>query len=97
MDAVQVLKDEYPGDAAWERFASTFRLCWERRADKGFYLEQLKDEEIAQVLSQEMGSRAISWFSSEIKALGGRTPEDVLLNEKSGLAVIRTLLMRMPR
>ena len=97
MAAIRILRDEYPGDKAWGRFVAVFRPSWDSRTDKEFYLGHLKDEELAVVLAGEMGRRAVEWFSSPAQALEGRNPLDVLTTEQSGLQILRTLLMRMPR
>jgi uncharacterized protein (DUF2384 family) len=97
MGAIQILRDEYPGDNAWDRFVAVFRPSWESRTDKEFYLRHLKSEDVAVVLAGDMGNRAIEWFSSPAQALENRSPRDVLESEQFGLLILRSLLMRMPR
>jgi hypothetical protein len=97
MNSNDVLRDEYPGDAAWQRFVGVFRPAWNDIEDKGSYLEALKDEDLAVVLAVSMGSEATTWFNRACPALSGYSPSNVLSTYSSGLKVIRTLLMRMPR
>lgn len=97
MGSIRIMREEYPGDAAWNRFVAVFRSSWEICTDKEFYLCNFKDEELALVLAGDMGSQSIEWFSTPIRALENRSPADVLENEMSGLQILRSLLMRMHR
>jgi hypothetical protein len=97
MNVIDVLRTEYPGDEAWQRFVEVFRPAWEGWQEKSLYSKELGDEEIAMVLTTSMGYRSQDWFNQSCKALGGRVPSDVLLNEPLGKQIVRTLLMRMPR
>ena len=97
MSTIDVLRDEYPGDDAWQKFVSVFRPDWERLTDKELYRSKFGDDEIAIVLAVTMGSRADEWFNKPIGALGKRAPFDVMKNEPSGTKIMRSLLMRMPR
>jgi hypothetical protein len=38
MSTIVVLGNEYPGDDAWQKFASFFQADWEKRNDKEIYL-----------------------------------------------------------
>ena len=97
MSAINILRDEYPGDDAWQKFVAVFRPAWDSLQDKDSYRSSLNDEEIAIVLAASMGEHAPHWFNKPCGALNKRAPIDVLKNEPAGINVIRTLLMRMPR
>lgn len=97
MSAIDVLRNEYPGDEAWHRFVMVFRPHWVTWQDKDSYLAKFGDEEIAVVLTASMGTYSIDWFDKPCGALGKRTPADVARNEVLGNVILRTLLMRMPR
>ncbi len=97
MSAIDVLRDEYPGDGAWHQFVSVFRPAWDLWQDKDSYSLALGDQEVAIVLTASMGIHAPDWFAKPCGALGKRAPIDVLKNEPNGINIIRTLLMRMPR
>jgi hypothetical protein len=96
MSALDVLKNEYPGDGAWREFVAVFRPAWDAWKDKDPFRSALGDEEIATVLAVAMGVRALDWFAAPCGALGRRTPIEVLKTEDCGVHMIRTLLMRMP-
>jgi hypothetical protein len=96
MSAIAVLKNEYPGDKAWQEFVSFFRTDWEMRPDKEIYLSTIRDHELASVLSSSMGIAAVNWYLQPVQALDNRAPNEVMENEVLGLRVLRTLLMRMP-
>ena len=97
MSAIDVFRNEYPGDHAWREFVAVFRPAWQKWQDKDTYRLGLGDEEVAIVLTTTMGTYAADWFAKPCGALGKRTPIEVLTNERAGIVVIRTLLMRMPR
>jgi hypothetical protein len=97
MSVIEILRSEYPGDAAWARFVDVFRPAWRDWQDKNKYSKELGDEEIAMVLTASMGSSASDWFSQPCKALGGKVPIEVFSTEQHGKQIVRTLLMRMPR
>lgn len=97
MSAIDVLRNEYPGDEAWKQFVAVSRPTWDLWHDKKLHSSILGNEEIAIVLTASMGEQAVDWFARPIGALGKRAPSDVLKNELMGINIIRTLLMRMPR
>lgn len=97
MNAIDVLRDEYPGDLAWKRFVEVFRPAWESFKDRDDCAQEIGDEEIAIVLTASMGGHAMTWFRRPCGPLGSRSPSDVLLSENRGKNIVRTLLMRMPR
>jgi hypothetical protein len=97
MSSIDVLRDEYPGDASWARFVDVFRPSWELRSDKRYVADRFGDEEIAIVLMASLKEDALDWFSRPSGALGKRSPADILQNEAQGLTILRTLQMRMPR
>ncbi|QGZ42382.1 hypothetical protein IP92_04117 [Pseudoduganella flava] len=96
MDAIKVLRNEYPGVQAWRRFAEVFLPDWEQWPEKQLAQSRLVDAEIAAVLTSYMGTGAYAWFEKPIGALDMRSARDVLNNETDGLDIIRSLLMRMP-
>jgi hypothetical protein len=96
MSVLDVLNREYPGDVAWWKFVDVFRPAWDARSDKLTQVEQFSDAEIAVVLTSALGSEAAAWFNARNNALGGRSPSDVLRNERFGHAIVRSLIMRMP-
>ena len=88
--SVEILITEYPGDAAWRRFARTYPPA----AHPNLGVE---DESLARVLATEMGERAVEWLSHPIRALDNRSAADVLANHPQGLMAVRSVVMRMPR
>lgn len=96
MSSLHILESEYPGDAAWQQFVSSYRPAWGHLIEKAALLDALQDEDIAIVLAGYMGKSALRWYGSPCPALDGKTPAEVRKNECSGLQVIRSLLMRMP-
>jgi hypothetical protein len=96
VNAIETLCDEYPGDEAWQKFLTTFRLAWHHWQDKQIYTASLGDAEIAAVLTAAMGQESIVWFTRACGALDGKSPNEVLDHEANGLRIIRSLLMRMP-
>lgn len=96
MSAIAVLRDEYPGDAAWQRFVSVFRAEWAERTNRPYFMATIGDEDVAIVLAASLGERAIAWFKTPIGALDKRTPAEVQ-KLPAGNRILRTLLMRMPR
>lgn len=97
MSSINVLRDEYPGNGAWGEFVDVFRPAWNDITDQASYLSVIADEEIALVLAVSMGRRALDWFNLPCRALGGEIPSNVLSKHRSGLQILRSLLMRMPR
>jgi hypothetical protein len=96
MDAISILKNEYPGDEAWVNYLSVFADNLDAQDDKSQYLAVIPDKQLAAILAVKMGKNATIWFSSPCPALEKRTPKDVFENEPMGGRVLRTLLMRMP-
>ncbi|MBJ7314382.1 antitoxin Xre/MbcA/ParS toxin-binding domain-containing protein [Rugamonas sp. CCM 8940] len=97
MSAIDVLRDEYPGDDAWQRFVEVFRPAWGLWQEKDLYTSRLGDEEVAIVLTASLGVHAVDWFNNPCGALDTHVPIDVLRSSPSGMQIIRSLLMRMPR
>jgi uncharacterized protein (DUF2384 family) len=75
------LADEYPGDDAWKQFAHSVGAT---------------DEQIASVANAIMGSEATRWLETQMPALGGKSPREVLVHSPHGTDVIRALIMRVP-
>lgn len=96
MSAIDILRDEYPGDDAWSRLVDVYRPNWQAAGYSFSSFAELGDDEVAIVLSATLGSDAIPWFFRPCGALGRKTPSEVLKSEPQGLVVLRTLLMRMP-
>ena len=87
----KILLDEYPGDAAWKAFSDCFR-------PGGHLIKLLEaDVSVSHVVVSGFGSDAEDWLQRPLAALGGKSPAQVLKSNKSGMIVIRSLLMRMPR
>ena len=97
MNAIDVLRNEYPGDVAWDLFVEVFRPNWHLWPEKELYQTKLGNEEFAAVLTASLGTNSCDWFEKPCGALDKKSPSDVLRNELNGVNVIRTLLMRMPR
>jgi hypothetical protein len=97
MSAIAALRDGYPGYAAWKRFVNVFRLEWEQRGDRDLYREMFGDEDLAIVATASLSAHTAEWFNMPIGALDMRTVADVLKNEPSGIIIVRSLLMRLPR
>ena len=95
LNAIGVLRDEFPGNVAWRRFVDLHRPQWQDRANKDFYLSAFGDEDFANVLTGTMEQLSLKWFEEKIATLDQRSALDVLQNEPAGRAIIRTLLMRM--
>lgn len=96
MNAIEILKIEYPGDEAWENYLSVFVDSWGAHDERNLCLPAISDKKFAAILAVKLGENATSWFSSPCSALEGRTPKDVFENEPMGGRVLRALLMRMP-
>ncbi|MFN7206469.1 MAG: hypothetical protein ACK5VG_02450 [Burkholderiales bacterium] len=96
MNAISILKDEYPGDKAWTNYVSIFIEDKDIQNNENLSLNFIPDKELATILVVKMGAKAINWFHSPCPALEGRTPKDIFENEPMGCKVLRTLLMRMP-
>jgi Protein of unknown function (DUF2384) len=95
MDAVSILRSEYPGDKAWDIYLTYFAKDWDTD-DNCEYINVCTDKQIAAILTVRFGENATTWFCSPCRALDGRTPKDILENEPLGNRVLKTLLMRMP-
>lgn len=96
MNAISVLKNEYPGDDSWFNYVSVFSKNWNNYLHESQDLSLLADKQLAAIISTKMGKNANIWFFSPCPALESRTPKEVLENEPSGNLILRTLLMRMP-
>ena len=94
--SIEVLRDEYPGDAAWDRFVAAYTNDWEKVPNKEGYVSMTGSKDVSVVLGATMGANAFVWFHEPCRALGNRTPVEVLQNEFLGIQIVRTLLMRMP-
>lgn len=96
MNDLQILRDEYPGDAAWRYFVSVFKDDWDTVNDKSRYIRAFDNEDLAIVLSIKMGDRSLLWFDQANMALENQSPRTVLKNQIMGDRILRTLLMRIP-
>ena len=96
MTALQTLKDEYPGDFAWQRYVAACSTEWKTVPDQGKFIGKFGDYEIAVVLSSLLGERSLAWFDRPIEALENLSPADVLKNDQDGKIILRSLIMRVP-
>lgn len=96
MSQLELLINQYPGDTAWENFYHVFKDDWNCLDNKDEYLHVISDEKIAAVIAVKMGNRGLSWFSSTIPALDGKTPAQVFYSSPNGKLAIKNLIMRMP-
>lgn len=96
MSQLELLINQYPGDAAWENFYNVFKDDWDRINDKSNYINVISDEKVAAVLAVKMGEQSLSWFSSGIPALDGQTPAQIFNSFPNGKLAIKNLIMRMP-
>lgn len=97
MRSIDVLKNEYLGDALWGQFVAIFRPAWNNWPDKNMYITKLVYEDIAIVLTAEMGQGALLWFDTPVIALEQQSPRQILNLESNGLIILRSMIMRMPR
>jgi hypothetical protein len=97
MSSLDVLRDEYPGEAAWQRLVAVFRPSWVGQQHKDELRALVGDEDIAIVLTAEMGEAVRDWLDSPCKAFSGKTPANVLKSEPFGAVIVKSLIMRMPR
>ena len=96
MTALQILKDEYPGDAAWQNYVAAFSIKWKTISDQKKFVDKFGDYEISVVLSSLLGERSLAWFDRPINALENLSPADVLKNIQGGKVIVRSLIMRLP-
>lgn len=96
MIGLEHLIAEYPGDERWNAFVESCGVGWDQYDGKTALMSKLQDEDIAVVLNHILGNNALDWLQSQVPALNGMTPLDVLANGHKGKIVIRSLLMRMP-
>ena len=97
MSSLDVLRDEYPGEAAWQRLVAVFRPAWGGWQHNDELRVLLGDEDIAIVLTAEMGEEVRDWLDSPCRAFNGKTPADVFKSEPFGAVILKSLIMRMPR
>jgi len=96
MRTIDILKNEYPGDSAWQNFYDVFKDGWNSVKNQAEYLREIPDEKIATVLAVKMGERGLSWFFSPSNALDGNTPSQIMSTGQQGEMAIKTLIMRLP-
>ena len=96
MSALQILKDEYPGEAAWQNYVAAFLVGWKAIPDQKKFIDKFRDYEISVVLSSLLGERSLTWFDRPIGALENLSPADVLKNDRNGKVIVRSLIMRLP-
>ncbi|WP_371876389.1 antitoxin Xre/MbcA/ParS toxin-binding domain-containing protein [Pseudoduganella chitinolytica] len=96
MTNTEFLRDEYPGDLAWQSFLEAFDSEWSRWPEKELYQSRLFNSEFAAVLTSIFGIHSVDWLIQPCAALGNRSPIDVLENESDGDKIIRSLIMRIP-
>ena len=96
MTVLRTLKDEYPGDAAWQNYVAAFSIGWKAISDQKKFTDKFGDYEISMVLSSLLGERSLAWFDRPIGALDNLSPADVLMNNQDGKVIVRSLIMRLP-
>lgn len=96
MAAIPTLIEEFPGEAAWQRFVEVFRPGWAAIDDKPAWRAAAGDEDIAIVLSVAMGEKALAWLERPVGALDKLAPRVVLATVPLGVKAVKSLLMRMP-
>jgi len=69
MNAIDILRNEYPGDDVWQEFVNLFLPEWELLPDKNLYLSMVNDRGIAMFLAIHMGQNSFDWLSSPCNAL----------------------------
>ena len=94
---IEVLYEEYSGDATWTRFAEAIQSSPRELNPAAFPQPVGCMKETATVIRAIFGNHAWTWFNSPIPALKGETPVQVLARHQGGDRVLRTLLMRMDR
>lgn len=92
MTSIDVLRDEYPGDAAWDRYVDAVgKMSSPLRAIPT--LDGL-DLATSQVIYSLLGEKAQSWWISPVRALDDFSPFVTLRDNPAGRRILRTLLMR---
>ena len=97
MSEFDVMIEEYPGDTRWQEFVAVFRSEWDAQTDskKAFFRSTIGDDETAIVLASKMGDQALDWWSKPWGVLRQRSAVDIMKNERHGLKIIKSVLMRM--
>lgn len=90
---LDVLLREYPGDAAWKKYAD----CIQPDPTTCKKIASIPDD-ITRVLIHHCGSveNAKSWMVTPCKALSLEIPSSVLTNHPMGKKILKSVLMRMP-
>lgn len=97
MDSTKALIEEFPGDQAWDIFASAVQREGMDKVEIEHLAQKLGDVKIATVLVSTLGDNALAWLATPCKALDNARPIDVLRRDRVGPQIIMALLMRMPR
>lgn len=97
MDSTKVLIEEFPGDQAWNVFASAAQQEGLDKVEVEYLAQELADVKIAATLVSMLGGNARVWLATPCIALDNVRPIDVFRRDRVGPQIIKTLLMRMPR
>jgi hypothetical protein len=97
MDSTKALIEEFPGDQAWDVFASAVQQECTDKVEVGHLVQELADDKIATTLVSTLGGNARVWLDTPCKALDNLRPIDVFRHAITGPQIIKALLMRMPR
>lgn len=96
MATLEDLVDNYPGDDAWKRLVDCYAEGDRWFNNKDGLVAALGDMECAIVIVGLLGDGALSWIETDIPALAGRKPRDILKLHPDGKIMLRSLLMQMP-
>lgn len=97
MDSTKALIEEFPGDQAWDVFASAVQRDGMDKIEIEHLAQELADVKIATALVSTLGGNARVWLATPCKALDNARPIDVFRRDQAGPKIIKALLMRMPR
>lgn len=97
MSILDTLKIEYPGDEAWQRYASVFRPVVTKHEANIVHLIIPEDESLAETLVGLFGQlEAAAWVERPNDALDGLSPRQVLASVEGGDRIVRHAVMRIP-
>lgn len=97
MPTLDVLRDEYPGDDAWYKYAAVFRPSTIDADGKAVVQMVPQDESLAEALIGLFGPKeAAHWLRKPNDVLDGRSPNDVIMTFHDGYRIVRHAIMRIP-
>jgi hypothetical protein len=94
VSSIDVLRDEYPGDDAWDRYVDAVSKI--SSPPKAILMLDGLDLTTSQVICSLLGERAQSWWTSPVRALDDCSPFVTFRDNPAGRRILRTLLMRFP-